>query len=159
MQEYMFATLFSWAETRPGAGPDVRWNKKKGIWKVAASGVGGGEGEVKEDVVSASRIREQLSLYENTFWTFPHEALMRMAVDSRTADQAAADQDDVQASIDALLNTMPKNHQGNGAAAASSSAPIGAPQFYDQLLAISGVVMRLDVHARALVLAALLLRT
>ncbi len=134
--------------------PDVRWNKKKGIWKVAASGEMSGEEDVRDDQVSASRIREQLTQYENTFWTFPHEALMRMSVDSRTASQEAADQDDVQASIDALLKTMPKNHQANGAGAGAS----GAPQFYDQLLAISGDAMRLGVHARALVLAALLLR-
>ena len=134
--------------------PDVRWNKKKGMWK-AASPQGNGEPsagqEHTDSEVSASRIREQLMLYENTFWKFPHEALMQMSVDSRTADQAAADRADVQASIDALLNTMPRAHKSTTAPSptqSSSPSPLGGePQFYDQLLALSGQAVFVRVRA------------
>ena len=66
---------------------DVRWNKKKGMWKVAQ------QKEEEEDAVhlieaidlkgsdsevSASRIREKLTLYEDTFVAFPHAALLQM---------------------------------------------------------------------------------
>ena len=72
-----------------GQVKDVRWNKKKGIWKVSARG----EEEAEEvldgaqqptEEVSSSRVRESLTLYEETFRDFPHAALLQRAMDSRT---------------------------------------------------------------------------
>ena len=72
-----------------GQVKDVRWNKKKGIWKVSARGeeeaeevVGGAQQTAEE--VSSSRVREGLTLYEETFRDFPHAALVQRAIDSRT---------------------------------------------------------------------------
>ncbi len=67
----------------------VRWNKKRGIWKVSERG----EEEAEEVVdgaqqgpeeVSSSRVRESLTMYEETFRNFPHAALLQRAMDSRT---------------------------------------------------------------------------
>jgi len=57
---------------------DVRWNKKKGAWKVSNKEEEDLAQEAIDSQVTASRIREQLTLYENTFVAFPHEALMLM---------------------------------------------------------------------------------
>jgi len=65
---------------------DVRWNKKKGMWKVAQQKdeedavhlIEAIDLKESDSEVSASRIREQLTLYEDTFVAFPHAALMQM---------------------------------------------------------------------------------
>jgi hypothetical protein len=125
---------------------DVRWNKKKGVWKVTAQDkkeLPKDDGAKEEEEVNASRIREQLSLYEQTFLTFPHEALMRKAGSRNDAQE-------VKASNDALLKTIGKRGKKEGAnvwaSTSESPAPVlplgNEPLFYDQLLALSGMVQR-----------------
>jgi hypothetical protein len=125
---------------------DVRWNKKKGVWKVTAQDkkeLPKDDGAKEDEKVNASRIREQLSLYEQTFLTFPHEALMRKAGSRNDAQE-------VKASNDALLKTIGKRGKKEGtnvwASTSESPAPVmplgNEPLFYDQLLALSGMVER-----------------
>jgi len=129
-----------------GEVKDVRWNKKKGTWKVSAREeeevVGGAPPRQTAEEVGASAIRESLTLYEETFLDFPHAALLQLAVDSRTQAQADADWAEVQASIDALQNTMPVRGGTTPPSPASAPPLPRVPVYYDQILAISGLVDR-----------------
>ena len=129
-----------------GEVKDVRWNKKKGTWKVVARAgeeiVGSAAPRQAAEEVGASAIRESLTLYEETFRDFPHAALLQLAVDSRTQAQADADWAEVQASIDALQNTMPVRGGTTPPSPASAPPLPRVPVYYDQILAISGLVDR-----------------
>ena len=125
-----------------GEVKDVRWNKKKGLWKVGA------RRKPAEEEVDATRIREQLTAYEQTFVHFPHEALMLRSLANGSDPLAAlsdSDAAEVRESIRALKKNMP-SVTGGEAAGGSPGAGAGrftpAPQFYDQLIALSGLVDR-----------------
>lgn len=58
---------------------DVRYNQKKRAWKAKIKE----EEQGRNDTVSADEVMFKLKMYERSFLTFPHEALLRKEAESK----------------------------------------------------------------------------